>query len=372
MIDPLELGIGRLFYAIRDAVVVGDVHADRIVLWNPAATELFGYTAEEAVGRPISILVPERFRDRHAAGIGAYRERGTGPIVEGGPTELTACHRDGREIPIELTLGRIPEVEGGRRYVLAVIRDRTDAHAAEAQRTALEREKTQRRLSTQFFQMAAHEIRTPLTGILGLVQLATRRLERGDPDGARANLDAAMRSAADMAELVDELLDVSRIQSGRLELHHRTVDVVVLVHEVALGHAAGGRPIRVEAPHRAVLEGDERWLRQVLNNLVRNAVKYSPADAPVEVLVQLDPEHVRVRVRDRGLGVPSDQRDELFQPFFRATNVGDIRGTGLGLFISRGIAELHGGSLILESSGPEGSSFLLTLPVSRPPSASPA
>lgn len=372
MIDPRELGIGRLFYAIRDAVVVGDVHADRIVLWNPEAARLFGYTAEEAVGRSIGILVPERFRERHAAGIAAYLERGSGPIVDGGPTELMACHRDGHEIPIELTLGKIPELEGGRRYVLALIRDRTEARAAEAQRTALEREKAERRLSTQFFQMAAHEIRTPLTTILGLVQLANRRLERGDPHGARANLDAAGRSVADMAELVDELLDVSRIQSGRVELHQRTVDVAALAREIAIGRAASGRPIRVEAPHRAALEGDERWLRQVLNNLVRNAVKYSPADAPVDILVQLDPDHVRVRVRDRGLGVPSDQRADLFQPFFRATNVREIRGTGLGLFISRGIAELHGGSLILESSGPEGSSFLLTLPVSPPPSASPA
>jgi PAS domain S-box-containing protein len=360
--DPAELGIGRLFYAIRDAVVVGEVRTDQIVLWNPAAADLFGYAEEEIVGRSIATLVAPAFRDRHRAGLARYRDLGVGPIVDGGPVELLAVHRDGQEIPIELTLGRIHEVDDGSRYVLAVIRDRREARAAEAQRTALEREQAERRISAQFFQMAAHEIRTPLTTILGHVQLAARRLERSDVAAARANLEAATRGITDLADLVDELMDVEHIQTGRLEVHPSVVDLARIAREVAAGRAAAERRIEVDAPATALVHADERWIGQMLNNLIRNAVKYSPDGSRVDVTVQVDGARVAVRVRDKGLGIPADEQEQLFRPFFRARNVVEIPGTGLGLFISRRVAELHGGSLVLEASGPEGSTFLLTLP----------
>lgn len=365
--DPETLGFGRLFSAIRDAVVVGDADSDEIVLWNPAATTLFGHTEAEAVGRQITMLVPPALRERHLAGMARYRMNGTGPIIGSQrPVELTALRRDGREIPVELTLGPMSDV-GGRRYVLAILRDRSEAKAAEEQRIALEHERAVERARSELFQMASHEIRTPLTIVRGLVELAARRLDRGQADAARRDLEGATRSIDDLSRLVDDLFDVTRIKTGRFDVRPEPIDLAALLRDVAAIHAAPGREIVVDGPAAIALHADPLRLRQVLNNLIRNALAYSPHGSPVRIEAAADPHRAIVRVRDRGIGIPEDQRDGLFQPFFRARNVGERRGSGLGLYISRRIAELHGGTVTLETSDAEGTTFVVELPRTEGP-----
>src|SRR5579859_4295162 len=126
-LTPADLGIGRLFSEIRDAVVVGDATTGRIELWNPAAERLFGYTAEEAIGQPIEMLMPEAVRERHRAGLAHYRATGHGQLVDGGvPVEVPAARKDGRDITIELTLTPIRGGVDEQRFVLAMIRDVTE------------------------------------------------------------------------------------------------------------------------------------------------------------------------------------------------------------------------------------------------------
>lgn len=361
--DPAALGIGRLFSAIRDAVVVGDAETGEIVLWNPAATSLFGHTEDEAIGRPITMLVPPALRDRHVAGMARFSATGTGPIVDSQrPVELSAIRSDGREIPVELTLSPMRDVASGR-YVLAILRDRSEAKAAEEQRVILEHERAVERARSELFQMASHEIRTPLTVVRGLVDLAARRLDRGQAEAARRDLDGAARGIDDLSRLVDDLFDVTRIKTGRFDVRPEPFDLAALLRDVAAGHATADREIPVDAPASMDVHADPLRLRQLLNNLIRNAVVYSPAGSRIHVAACAADGHATVRVRDSGIGIPADQHADLFQPFFRARNVGERRGSGLGLFISRRIAELHGGSLTLASSDGGGTTFVLELPL---------
>ena len=145
--QPEDFGIGRLFYAIRDAVVVANASTERIVLWNKAAEDLFGYTTDEALEMPLHRLVPDELRPRHRTGIAGYQETGEGNLITAGhPVEVEGLHKDGQRVPVELTLTKIPEVsEAGERFALAIIRDATDRKLAEDARVSLREADIRRR-----------------------------------------------------------------------------------------------------------------------------------------------------------------------------------------------------------------------------------
>lgn len=145
--QPEDFGIGRLFYAIRDAVVVANARTECIVLWNNAAEKLLGYTAEEAIGMPLHGLVPPELTDRHRAGINRYQQRGEGNLIASGhPVEVEGIHKQGHRVPVELTLTEVPEESPtGDRFALAIIRDATDRKVAEDARVALREAELRRR-----------------------------------------------------------------------------------------------------------------------------------------------------------------------------------------------------------------------------------
>jgi signal transduction histidine kinase len=226
--------------------------------------------------------------------------------------------------------------------------------------TELERERA------AFFDMASHEIKTPLTALIGHLQLARRKAREGSTGASAELLERAERGGQRLAELVRDLLDTSRLEVGRLDLALERVDVGALAasvvdevlagldrHEIALDRGA----------ERLIVEGDPRRITQILQNLLDNAVRYSPAGGRIDVTVRRESGEAVVRVADRGIGIPADERAELFQRFFRTSRTQAYGGTGLGLFISRRIAEMHGGRLWLERTGPEGSVFALALPL---------
>ena len=353
--DPASFGIGRLFGSVRDAVVVGDVDDGTIVLWNPAAEAMFGHTAAQAIGQPLSVVVAPALRTMHEHGLARYRVRRRGPIVDAGKAvEVNAVHADGHEFPVELTLGRVQDSD---RYLVAIIRDTTDRAAVRTARD-LERQRT------QFFAMASHEIKTPLTALSGNLQLAQRHLQRGDTDKATASVDGAMRHLQQMVRLVDDLLEVSRLDAAKFVIRPTRLDLGALVTQslqrfASVDGTAAVTLIRPEDP--LWVDADAGRLGQVIDNLVSNARKYS-SDQPVEVRLSLEGADVVVNVVDHGIGIPAEERASLFEPFFRTSNTALFPGTGLGLHISRRIAELHGGRLGLESSSPAGSTFAVRLP----------
>jgi signal transduction histidine kinase len=282
--------------------------------------------------------------------------------------------------PLPSPSGRDPEVA----TLVAAFRDMRDNIATRtAERVALlvqEQESRARaeaavRSRDEFLSVAAHELKTPITSLLASTQLVLRRAERDgalDPRRAEQTLRTAVTQSTKLARLVAQLLDVSRIESGKLALEPRGVDPPDL--GAAAAPAARARTtsheIRVREARSAtaapiVVPADPLRLEQVLTNLLDNAIKYSPEGGPVEIALERDTAStVRLAVRDHGIGIPADRRAHIFDRFYQAHGEGYLSGMGLGLHISRQIVELHGGTIAAEFPEDEGTRFVVRLPSS--------
>ena len=233
------------------------------------------------------------------------------------------------------------------------------------------------RLKTQFLSMASHELRTPLTAVSGFIQVARRRVARAAENEraewrdeamrAAETLELAQRQARRLGRLVDELLDVSRLQLGRVELHQRDIDLSASLREVV------DRMRLAQTVHTFALDADERPIRiladvdridQVFENLLNNAVKYSPSGGEITVRARIEGSDAHVTVTDRGIGIAADELENVFNLFYRSPDprAGHVGGLGLGLYISREIVTRHGGRMWADSSG-DGSVFHVMLPL---------
>jgi len=228
-------------------------------------------------------------------------------------------------------------------------------------------------LRDQFLSVAAHELKTPLTSLLGNAQLLQRRDQRDQLLGPRErrNVEVIVDQATRLNRMVSTLLDISRLEAGQLTIERRPLDLGALVRRIVEEAAPGleERPLDLRCPEEPLLvEGDELRLEQVFQNLLQNAVKYSPPDAPVAVEVARQAGEVAVAVRDRGIGIPSEALPRLFQRFFRASNVsgGSVVGLGIGLYVVREIVALHGGAVEVASAEGQGSTFTVRLPLAEP------
>jgi signal transduction histidine kinase len=215
-----------------------------------------------------------------------------------------------------------------------------------------------------FLGVVVHELRAPLTVIRGQVQFARRHIGR-DPAKERVAIDTAIVQMDRMAQLITELLDHSRLASNGLSLAVVPFDLVSAVEDAIARNEYEVTPrISLKRPLDGVrVRGDVERIAQILDNLLSNALRYSAAVAPVEVSVFVEGNDAQVIVADHGVGVPPDERDLLFTPFYRTSRTRDVPGTGLGLHISRRLAERHGGDLRLEASSDAGSVFVLALPI---------
>ena len=246
-------------------------------------------------------------------------------------------------------------------------------------RLAVERLEELDHLKSQFLSIASHELRTPITAVSGFAQLALRDLQHRAASGRdeygqelerlTRQLTIIHDQSSKLGRLVRELLDVSRIQAGRLEFHLTPIDVSEVVRTVAeqVQMVTAGRRIDVDANGQATIMGDRDHLEQVVGNLIDNAIKYSPDDGPVRVSVRRDHDEVHVTVEDHGIGIPADQVTRVFDIFYRTTEAERRRtpGLGLGLFITRGIVERHGGRIWAESEVAHGTKVHVVLPLER-------
>jgi signal transduction histidine kinase len=244
-------------------------------------------------------------------------------------------------------------------------------------RHAVERLQELDHLKSQFLSIASHELRTPITAVSGFAQLALRDLQHRattSPDGYAQELARLTRQltiihdqSAKLGRLVRELLDVSRIQAGRLEFHLTPTDVSDVVRTVAeqMQMVTTGRRIEVDANGPITILGDRDHLEQVVGNLVDNAIKYSAEDGPIQVRVRREDQQVHVTVEDKGIGIPADQVARVFDIFYRTSEAERRRtpGLGLGLFITRGIVERHGGRIWAESEVGRGTKVHVVLPL---------
>ncbi|OLB93538.1 MAG: hypothetical protein AUI15_18545 [Actinobacteria bacterium 13_2_20CM_2_66_6] len=233
------------------------------------------------------------------------------------------------------------------------------------------------RMKSQFLSIASHELKTPITAMSGFLQVALRRVRRlsqGDAaapvtEGLRGiteQLEVVYRQTGKLARLVDELLDVSRIQTGRIEFRYGDVDLSELANEVAtrMQLTTTTHEITVRRDEANVVTADRDHLEQVLNNLVTNAIKYSPSGGTITIEVRPDDGGVRLSVTDQGIGIPEKELDAIFGLFYRSPDraARDAAGMGLGLYISKEIVVRHGGRIWAESGGVKGSTLNVLIP----------
>lgn len=373
-VTPDDLGIGRLFDTIREAVVIADVQTGRIVLWNRAATAVFGHTAEQAVGQPLEMLMPEDLRALHRHGLARYRDTGHGDLIDTQKVlELPALHRDGRTLAIEMSLSPVDDTPVGGRFALAIIRDVSERKKAEelrAQNLVQQREidhlKEIDRFKTQFLNTTAHELATPLTPIR--LQLALLKRSLGSTEHGRT-FDVMERNLDRLARLMEDILDAGRLQSDRLSIRKAPVDVADVVRDAVETFRAAAAERGVELASSTVptpAAADERRLVQVMTNFLSNALKFTPHGGSVRIECRPHDGGALVRVTDTGAGLDETQRSRIFQPFVQvhdATSTSETPGSGLGLYISRGIVELHGGRTGCDSEGPgKGCTFWFWIP----------
>jgi PAS domain S-box-containing protein len=226
------------------------------------------------------------------------------------------------------------------------------------------------RLRDEFMSIASHELRTPIAALQAQAQLIMRRANRGQLDMPRVMqaFQAITGQAQRLSRLVGQLLDMSRLQSGKLEPEPERIDLTSLVeHVVATVQTSTERHrIELEAPASLEIEVDPLRVEQVVTNLLDNAVKYSPEGGDIQVRVVRMPGKVELSVRDHGLGIPVEKRDAIFERFYQAHNSGHRSGLGLGLYICRQIAEMHGGSIRAEFPPGGGTRLVVELPLARP------
>jgi PAS domain S-box-containing protein len=346
-----------------------------VTSWNRGAERLFGYTEAEMIGRSLSVLVPPERSDDLPRILDAIRR---GERVDHFETERV--RKDGERLHVSVTVSPIRDSSGRIIGASKIARDVTERKRAEEERKQLlEAEQKARRdaeaasrAKDDFLATVSHELRTPLSPILTW----TRILKTGglDADKARRALDSIERSARTQAQLVEDLLDISRIISGKLRLDVRPVRLATVIDAAieVIRPAADAKGVELQVIlDRDVgpVSGDAERLQQVVWNLLSNAVKFTPKDGRVTVLLERDNEDLRVTVRDTGTGIRPEFLPHVFERF-RQADIGPTRahgGLGLGLAIVRHMVEAHGGTVEVESEGEgRGTAFSVRLPLLRP------
>lgn len=344
------------------ATIITD-HNGAIVLINRQTEQLFGYTREELMGQCVDLFVPAAARTTHSA----YRI-GYTTIPEKRRTtfkELTAQRKDGTIFPIDLQLSYIELAPTP--LVMSFILDVTERkQAEEALKLALAQEKELGELKSRFVSMASHEFRTPLTTILATAETLTHYRHRMTAEQIDARLDKIRQQVTHMKEIMEDVLQLARIQAGRMEFNPTYDDLNQLCQELIEEFASQPQDERRilytcrSAP--VLVDFDGRLMRQVISNLIANALKYSPVEKAIRVDLAQSADAVTLTVSDEGIGIPVKDLRHLFQPFHRASNVGTISGTGLGLSITRQVVELHGGTITPVSEVGRGTTFTVCFP----------
>ena len=340
-----------------------------VVVMRRNLTTTRNKTADDLLGRPFSgdfesaraDSVPRRpdGRPYEVADFPVMRALLRGENVHGEEMEI---HNVARGEDLSVLVSAAPVRRDGEIVAaVSVFQDITQLRAFERQRS-------------EFFSMASHEIRTPVTAIQLQLDLIQRQLSKGDATQVRELVAKAKHRTKALTALINDLLDMTRIDAGRFGLELQDLDLVELAKRAASDYPTDPEhPILVVASTGELpVHADNRRVVEILENLISNAVKYSPRGGTVTVEIGRSGDHAIVRVRDEGIGIPEDERARIFDRFFRTTVAKPYGGVGLGLYISKEIAQRLGGELTLESSGPSGSVFRLSLPLVRAEVGAPA
>lgn len=367
----------ELLDAAPDAII--EIERDgRIVLLNRATESLFGYEREELLGQPVEILIPEDLRVRHAEHRTQYwnapstRPMGSGLVLRG-------KRRDGTEFPVEISLSPVESEEGLR--VTAIIRDISKRKQAEERLRAVQENYTQEleqrnrlieranRLKSEFLASMSHELRTPLHTIIGFSELLGEELEGPLNEKQKRFIRHIHKDSLHLLELINDVLDLSKIEAGKIELRREAVDVRGAIEEVLASirpqAEAKSQTVSAAVDELPAVEADRTRFKQILLNLLSNAVKFTPEKGSIRVEARLLEDEVQFSVIDTGIGIPKEEQESVFDKFYQVgqTTKGVREGTGLGLAITQRLVHEHGGQIWVVSDIGKGSRFSFTIPL---------
>lgn len=425
--DKLISETGLLLKAIFNAAIDGIVTINRqgiIETLNPAAALLFGYEPEEVIGRNVHILMPTPYKQSHDQYISNYLETGKRKIIGIG-REVEGIRKDGSIFPIRLAVSEV--IIDGRISFAGIIHDLSDVKAAEAhvlrlnreleernenleqlilERTeklanavdrllatneqlgnevrereavennlrqreteleeALDKEKELNTLKSRFVSMASHEFRTPLSTILSSIELVEAYLDAGNSKALK-HINRIKNSVTTLTSILNDFLSLSRLEEGKVEAQgewFQLSDFCTAVVEEMRGQLKKGQQLIHEEKNvgQAVFL-DKKFLKIIFFNLISNAIKYSPEGKPIRCMTSISDHTLSIVIQDEGMGIPREDQQHLFTRFFRAHNVENIQGTGLGLNIVKRYIELLNGRIRFESTQGFGTSFFVDIPL---------
>lgn len=345
--------------AVLDTVADGIITIDRfgtIESFNPAAERIFGYAADEVIGENVKMLMPEPYRREHDGYLERYRRTGERHVIGAG-TEVTGLRRSGATFPMELAVTEM-KVSGEQCFV-GMVRDITERKKVE-------------RMKNEFVSTVSHELRTPLTSIRGSLGLIIGGAAGELPEKAVSLLTIACNNSERLVRLINDILDIEKIESGKMEFDIKEQELMPLVRQSIEANRSYGQQYGVIFELCACVDdahvvADADRITQVVDNLLSNAAKFSPKGGTVDIEVRRLDGRVRVSVTDHGSGIPEEFRSQVFQKFAQA-DCSDTRqkgGTGLGLSICQAIIEAHQGEIGFETETGVGTTFYFELPEKR-------
>ncbi len=399
----------EIFQSMSEGIIMVD-ESGTIAIANPVAEQVFGYDPNELTGKVLESLLPERYRGRHLSfrhGFNTHPE----PRRMGIGRDLTALRKDGTEFPVEISLS-YTKVKG-QLFVMAFISDislrkkaeaalkqseeqlivyaaeleqkvqaRTEAlnytiiklegeikerkKAEEEARKSLERERELNELKTKFVSIASHEFRTPLSTVMSSASLIQQYKDKGELPKVDKHVHRIKSSVNHLTLILNDFLSLGKLEEGKVEIKKESINLEEFIHEIheeVKAFLKDGQQIQITCEDRAkMIETDVRILRNIMFNLISNASKYSENNKGIFLSCTKNNDLLQFTVRDEGIGIPSADQKHLFDRFFRASNAGNIHGTGLGLNIVKRYVELLDGKISFTSEFGKGSSFQVEIP----------
>ena len=343
--------------AILDNSAEGILTIDRTGILqsiNPAAVKLFGYEAQEVLGKNIKCLMPPSYASEHDQYLSNYHRTHQAKVIGIG-REVSGMHKDGHIFPLDLTVSEMKSDEGS--VFIGIVRDITARKQTEL-------------LKSEFISTVSHELRTPLTSILGALSLINEGKLGDVPPPVLSMVELAHRNGQRLNFLINDILDIEKLDSGKMTFDMQPLSLKSLVEKTLASNQTyraerGVKLVLSEQAEDALVNIDSQRFMQVISNLLSNALKYSPDHDRVEVFITKNDDEIKVAVKDNGPGIPLEFRSRIFGKFAQADS-SDTRakgGTGLGLSITKKLTEQMNGKIGFDSVVGEGATFYIILPI---------
>ena len=380
-----EMRFRSVAQSANDAIISAD-YAGNIISWNRGAETIFGYGEKEVLGKPLTVLMPERYRELHRTGLERLVATGEERIL-GKTLEWYGVRKNGSEFPLDLSIATW-KTEGGT-FFSGIIRDITERkQATEAlqaltasleqrvqERTAeLEIARDQALMATEhkseFLAGMSHELRTPLNAVIGFSEVLLAKMFGEVNPKQEEYLQDILSSGRHLLALINDILDLAKIESGRMELELTTFDLPTLLRDTLtmMRERATRKGIETILEIDSQLghcTADERKVKQTLLNLLSNALKFTPEGGSIFLKAIPNSGVVEISVTDTGIGIAPDHQEKVFDEFYQAGGnyIGKREGSGLGLALTKKFIELHGGKILVTSEVGRGSTFTFSLPI---------